>query len=131
MRNTQSNNYALRITNYAFKLAHEVQVRGDNAAQDNAGGDDVAPRPAGAAGGFFFRCCGAEGQTLNLLVVRLFCRVRDCDHRDDADDKDKQAVVLEVDVVDNPPDRAFLEGRAQGGERVDAQTEQAESEAEN
>ena len=49
---------------------------------------------------------GAEREALDLRVVGLGGREADADHHDRRDDRDQHAEVLEVDVVDDPEERA-------------------------
>src|SRR5439155_12105929 len=73
------------------------------------------------------------GEPYEALFCGRWRRIAHDEHRCGRDDKDEQAVVLEVDVVDDPQERARRVSVRQTSElqadrRVDGETEGAEQE---
>src|SRR6476659_8328741 len=83
-------------------LAAEIEVRGEDANQDQDRAGDFLPAPTGARAGFFFRRDRSKGYLVKLVIVGSRCGVTYAKHHNRGDDRDEHAVVLEVHFVHDP-----------------------------
>src|ERR1035438_1014036 len=88
--------------------AGEIEVRSEDAHKNEAGGGHFLPAPAGVGPRLVLRCRRAKGEVLDLFGVRHGRRETDDDHDDRRHQGDKDAEVLEIDVVDDPKEGTWL-----------------------
>src|SRR5260370_5500571 len=90
-------------------LTSEIQIGGEDAQEHEPRGADFAPVPTatGAGSGYVFLGFGSKGEILQSGVVRLPGHIADDDHDDRGDERDQDAEVLKIDVVDDPEERAM------------------------
>ena len=124
----------LPATDKCPSITREVDVR-DHDQQDHEGRvDNIGAAPAPARLLAVLVGDGGVGQPRQAAFLRRLGRVADRDHHDDAHQEDERAVVLEVDVVDDPQERArrvtlLVPRHLQRDGRVHRQPERAEQES--
>src|SRR5260370_1820343 len=118
---------------HGITLTSEIQVGAEDAEEHQRGGADFTPVPTGARGGDVFLCLGGKGEVLQGGVVWLRSHIADDDHDDCGYESNQQAPVLEIDVVDDPEERAvgiavLQAAEAKGYGRVHEHAEDAKNE---
>src|ERR1035441_8514295 len=89
-------------------LTSEVKIAAEDADEHDARGGHFFPPPARAGFAAIRVGGGAEGQALNLEIVRRGCHVTHRYHNYGRYNRDQHAEVLEVDVIDDPEERSRL-----------------------
>src|SRR2546427_1909204 len=123
-----------RCERVELALAPEIEVGAKDAQEYQRRGADFTPVPTGAGGGDVFLGLGGKREVLQGGVVWLRSHIADDDHDNRRDERDQDAEVLKIDVVDDPQERAMWisvlqPAQAEGHRRVHEHTEDAKHEA--
>src|SRR5579872_923792 len=93
-------------TSLKFALAPEVKVGAEDTRQNHGGASDLFPTPAGVGAAAVFAGRGSEGETLDGgdVLGRGQEAYGHHDHR--RDQRDENAEVLKVEIIDDPKERS-------------------------
>src|SRR2546427_5594064 len=132
--NTVVSTKAMRAGQAGIRLTPEIQIGAEDAEEHESGSADFTPVPTGAGGGDIFLRLGGKREVLQGGVVWLRSHIADDDHDNRRDERDQDAEVLKIDVVDDPQERAMWisvlqPAQAEGHRRVHEHAEDAKHEA--
>src|SRR5882672_516928 len=87
-------------------LAPEIQIGTENAKNHEGRTADLDPAPTGTSVCFIFPGSCREREVLDRCIVRLRSSVAHRDHDYRGDQRDQHAEILEINIVDDPQERA-------------------------
>jgi len=114
-------------------LTPEIEVREGDEDHHHQGSHYFFGPPTGAGPSFVLGRSGGKGQALELRFIRRRGQVAYPHHDHRRDNRDQDAEILEVDVVDDPEQRAFavVKVRIQRAGCVHQHAEDADDEADD